>query len=101
MLRTCECHHLIWIHLPFLSHVLQGWDEPGPQGGRLCADSRKAGCVSSALRTEFHGLCQCQTCEVQFFSWDISVVVDRGILQRADPRVAEGFGKLEQIGSQL
>lgn len=35
-------------------------------------------CVSSALRTEFHGLCQCQTCEIQFFSWDISVVVDRG-----------------------
>lgn len=21
-------------------------------------------CVSPALRTEFHGLCQCQTCEV-------------------------------------
>lgn len=33
-------------------------------------------CVSSALRTEFHGLCQCQTCEVQFFSWDSSVIVD-------------------------
>lgn len=32
-------------------------------------------CVSSALRTEFHGLCQCQTCEIQFFSWDTSVIV--------------------------
>lgn len=35
-------------------------------------------CVPSALRTEFHGLCQCQTCEVQFFSWDSSVIVDSG-----------------------
>lgn len=34
-------------------------------------------CVSSALRTEFHGLCQRQTCEIQFFSWGVSAVVDR------------------------
>lgn len=33
-------------------------------------------CLSSALRTEFHGLCQCQTCEVQFFSWDSSIIMD-------------------------
>lgn len=58
-------------------------------------------CVSSALRTEFHGLCQCQTCEVQFFSWDISVIVDSGILQTADPRVAEEFGRLETEGQSL
>lgn len=58
-------------------------------------------CVSSALRTEFHGLCQRQTCEVQFFSWDISVIVDSGTLERADPRSPEELGTLETEGPSL
>lgn len=42
-------------------------------GGRPHLESL---CVSPALRTEFHGLYQCQTCEIQFFSWDSSVITD-------------------------
>lgn len=56
-------------------------------------------CVSSALRTEFHGLCQRQTCEIQFFSWDISVIVDsRDTGERAAPSSAEELGRLEAEG---
>lgn len=56
-------------------------------------------CVSSALRTEFHGLCQRQTCEVQFFSWDSSVVVDsRDTRETAAPRSAEELGRRETEG---
>lgn len=56
-------------------------------------------CVSSALRTEFHGLCQCQTCEVQFFSWDVSVIVDsRDTGERAAPRLAGELGRPEAEG---
>lgn len=56
-------------------------------------------CVSSALRTEFHGLCQRQTCEVQFFSWDVSVIVDsRDTGERAAPRSASELGRLEAGG---
>lgn len=49
----------------------------GPGGKEGFVPSLETLCVSSALRTEFHGLCQRQTCEIQFFSWDISVIVDR------------------------
>lgn len=45
-------------------------------------------CVSSALRTEFHGLYQCQTCEVQFFSWDSSVIVDSRGAGESSPKVS-------------
>lgn len=55
-------------------------------------------CVSSALRTEFHGLCQCQTCEVQFFSWDSSVIVDS---RDTGERAAEELGSLETEGPGL
>lgn len=91
---------LHWIYQAFHSCILQGWDRPGLQGG-VFAPSLKSLCVSSALRTEFHGLCQCQTCEIQFFSWDISVVVGLRTLERVDHgelQSAEELGRLETEG---
>lgn len=75
---------LLWIYVAFLSCILQGWDGPSCEEGGL-ALILEGLCVFSALRTEFHGLCQCQTCEVQFFSWDISVIVDSGDTGKSRP----------------
>lgn len=57
-------------------------------------------CVSSALRTEFHGLCQCQTCEVQFFSWDSSVIVDLRTLERKQWKNLEDWRWKGQVSAQ-